>query len=232
MDIDGKLRPLYLLRILREQTDENHKLSTAQLCKLLKNEYGIDTFRTTIKTDIEVLQQAGYDIEVTRSSQNLYSYKEREFDPQEITMLLDALVCSRVIDRGSVEQISGKLIQLSGPFKTQEMKRNWKNKALHVQENDQSTAIIDTINEAINKRRKIQFREFDYNVKKERTVINDGMPYVISPYSLFANGDYTYVIGCPDKEQSVCLHRLDHIYGTPEILDEIAIPLPLGFDNK
>lgn len=232
MDIDGKLRPLYLLRILREQTDENHKLSTAQLCKLLKNEYGIDTFRTTIKTDIEVLQQAGYDIEVTRSSQNLYSYKEREFDPQEITMLLDALVCSRVIDRGSVEQISGKLIQLSGPFKTQEMKRNWTNKALHVQENDQSTAIIDTINEAINKRRKIQFREFDYNVKKERTVINDGMPYVISPYSLFANGDYTYVIGCPDKEQSVCLHRLDHIYGTPEILDEIAIPLPLGFDNK
>ena len=58
MDIDGKLRPLYLLRILREQTDENHKLSTAQLCKLLKDEYGIDTFRTTIKTDIEVLQQA------------------------------------------------------------------------------------------------------------------------------------------------------------------------------
>ena len=32
-----------------------------------KDEYGIDTFRTTIKTDIEVLQQAGYTIEATQS---------------------------------------------------------------------------------------------------------------------------------------------------------------------
>ena len=49
MDIDAKLRPLYLLKILKEQTDENHKLSTVQLCQILKDEYGIDTFRTTIK---------------------------------------------------------------------------------------------------------------------------------------------------------------------------------------
>lgn len=61
MDIDGKLRPLYLLRILREQTDENHKLSTVQLCKLLKDEYGIDTFRTTIKTDIYAEDFGAYD---------------------------------------------------------------------------------------------------------------------------------------------------------------------------
>ena len=50
MDIDGKLRPLYLLRILKENTDEEHSLSTAQLCAILKEDYGIDTFRTTIKS--------------------------------------------------------------------------------------------------------------------------------------------------------------------------------------
>ena len=47
MDIDGKLRPLYLLGILKEHTDEDHTLSTSQLCKMLKDEYGIETFRTT-----------------------------------------------------------------------------------------------------------------------------------------------------------------------------------------
>ncbi len=232
MDIDGKLRPLYLLRILREQTDENHKLSTAQLCKLLKEEYGIDAFRTTIKTDMEVLQQAGYSIEVTRSSQNLYNYTEREFDTLEITTMLDAVLCSKITTHGSREQIAGKLTRLAGPFRTQELKRNWINSELDAQDKEQMAVIVDTINEAINKRRKIRFRKFDYNVKKERTAINGGMQYVISPYSLFADGDYTYVIGCPDKEQTVCQHRLDHIYGIPEILDEIAVPLPLGLDNK
>ena len=167
MDIDGKLRPLYLLRILREQTDENHKLSTVQLCKLLKDEYGIDTFRTTIKTDIEVLQQAGFSIEVTRSSQNLYNYTEREFDTQEITAMLDAVLCSKTIPYGSREQIAGKLTRLAGPFRTQELKRNWINIELDAQDKEQIAVIVDTINEAINKRRKIRFRKFDYNVRKQ-----------------------------------------------------------------
>ena len=232
MDIDGKLRPLYLLRILREQTDENHMLSTAQLCKILKDEYGIDTFRTTIKTDIEVLQQAGYSIEVTRSSQNLYNYTEREFDTRDITALLDAVLCSKVIPHSSREQISAKLSKLAGPFRTQELKRNWISREVDTQNKEQIVAIVDTINEAINKRRKIRFRKFDYSVRKERTVVNGGAPYVISPYSMFTDSDYAYVVGCPEKEQGICVYRLDRIFGVPEILDDIAVPLPTGVDSK
>lgn len=59
MDIDAKLRPLYLTQILKERTDEDHYLTTPQLCAILKDEYGMETHRTTIKSDIEMLQQAG-----------------------------------------------------------------------------------------------------------------------------------------------------------------------------
>ena len=92
MDIDGKLRPLYLLMILKERTDEDHSLSTAQLCRMLKDDYGIETFRTTIKGDIEVLQQAGFSIQATRSTQNLYNYIERDFDIPEVKLLIDAVM--------------------------------------------------------------------------------------------------------------------------------------------
>ena len=36
MDIDSKLRPLYLLQILKERTDEDNYLTTTQLCDILK----------------------------------------------------------------------------------------------------------------------------------------------------------------------------------------------------
>ena len=55
MDIDAKLRPLFLLQILKERTDEDNYLTTTQLCDILKREYGLDTHRTTLKSDIEVL---------------------------------------------------------------------------------------------------------------------------------------------------------------------------------
>ena len=63
MDIDAKLRPLYLLQILQERTDEDNYLTTAQLASILKQRYGMEPHRTTIKGDIEVLQQAGFGIE-------------------------------------------------------------------------------------------------------------------------------------------------------------------------
>ena len=88
MDINGKLRPLYLLRILKDYTDEDHTLTTAKLCQMLKEQYGIDTFRTTIKADIEVLQKAGFSIQETRSTQNHYNYIERDFDVPEVKLLL------------------------------------------------------------------------------------------------------------------------------------------------
>ena len=124
MDIDGKLRPLYLLRILKENTDEEHSLTTAQLCAILKEDYGINTFRTTIKTDIEVLQQAGFGIQTTRSTQNLYNYYEREFDIQEIKLLLDAVMSSKFITAVKSEQLSKKLSELAGAYKAKELKRN------------------------------------------------------------------------------------------------------------
>ena len=83
MDIDAKLRPLFLLQILKERTDEDNYLTTTQLCDILKREYGLDTHRTTLKSDIEVLQRAGYSIDERRSTQNQYRFIEREFEVAE-----------------------------------------------------------------------------------------------------------------------------------------------------
>ena len=80
MDNNAKLRPLYLAKILYEMTDEDHALSTNQLIKLLKEKYNIDSYRTTIASDIELLKKYGLDIQSIKSQSIMYNMISREFD--------------------------------------------------------------------------------------------------------------------------------------------------------
>ena len=54
MNIDAKLRPYYLARILYERTDENHDLTTNQLIRILKEEYNVEGYRITVRNDIQL----------------------------------------------------------------------------------------------------------------------------------------------------------------------------------
>ena len=233
MDIDAKLRPIYLINILKERTDEDHYLTTSQLCAILKSEYGIDTHRTTIKSDIEMLQQAGFGIQAVRSTQNQYNFIEREFDIAELKLLIDAVQSAKFMTKAKSDQLVTKLTALAGVNKARELKRNLVVDGRNKLENEHILMIVDAINDAINQRRKIRFQKVEYNVKKERVLHHGGETYSFSPYSLVWDGDFYYVVGFSDKYQSIGSHRVDRIYQRPEILDEAVIPAPLGFDvNK
>lgn len=233
MDNDAKLRPIYLIKILKERTDEDHYLTTNQLCSILKNEYGIETHRTTIKGDIEVLQQAGIGINAVRSTQNQYNYTDREFDIAELKLLIDAVQSAKFLTKTKSDQLASKLTALAGINKARELKRNLAVDGRYKVENDLILEIIDVINEAINQRRKILFQKVEYNVKKERVLHHGGEQYVFSPYSLVWDGDNYYIVGYSEKYNSIGSHRVDRILQCPVILDETIDPIPIGFDiNK
>ena len=46
MNIDSKLRPIYLAKILFERMDKNHYLTTNQLIEILKEEYDCEAYRS------------------------------------------------------------------------------------------------------------------------------------------------------------------------------------------
>ena len=230
MDIDDKLRPIYLVRILKKRTDEDHYLTTSQLCSILKDEFGMETHRTTIKSDIEMLQKAGFAIQTVRSTQNQYNFIEREFDDPELKMLIDAVQSAKFITKKKSDQLVSKLTALASVNKAQELKRNLVVDGRTKLENEQILIIVDAINEAINRGKKIKFQMTKYNVKKKRVLHNDGEVYIFSPYTLIWDGDFYYVIGYSEKYQSIGSHRVDRIYKRPEILDEQAASVPDGFD--
>ena len=229
MDNNAKLRPLYLAKILYERTDEDHYLTTMQLAQILEEEYGIPAHRQTIKTDIELLQQFGMDIQEVKSTQNRYNLISRQFEIAELKLLIDAVQSSKFIPKERSEQMVSKIVALAGQHKAEELKRNASVEGRTKSENRQDLLIVDAINEAINAEKKIAFQYFSYNVRKQKKLRHDGERYVFSPYRLIWNGDYYYVLGYSDKHQAIGSFRVDRISARPDILSEEAVPVPADF---
>ena len=181
MDTDAKLRPFLILQILKDYTDEEHMLTTNQLCQILEDKHGITTHRTTIKADIELLQRAGFGIQLIRSKQNRYNYIDREFDTAELKTLIDAVESAKFITRAKSELLVEKLTAQAGALKARELKRNLVLDGRYKADNEHIFLIVDTLNEAINTKKKVRFQMAEYNEKKERVLHNDGEEYTFSP---------------------------------------------------
>lgn len=230
MDNEAKLRPLYLAKILYEQTDEEHFLTTAQLIKILEEQYGMKSHRQTIKADIELLKKFGMEIQEVKSTQNRYNLLDRTFDTVELKVLIDAVVSSKFITKDKSEKLAAKLSTLAGVHKSTELKRNVSCEGRIKADNERIYLIVDTINEAINQHKKISFCYFKYNVKKEKKLKKNGEPFVITPLYLIWNGDYYYMIGVYDYQQRLGNFRVDRIARCPKIINENAVPAPDGFN--
>ena len=124
MDNDAKLRPLYLAKILYEHTDEDHFLTTSQLISLLEEQYGVKAHRHTIKAEIELLRQFGFEIKEVKSTQNRYSLIGRAFDLPELKLLIDAVESSKFITQSKSKQLVEKISSLASCHAADTIKRN------------------------------------------------------------------------------------------------------------
>ncbi len=229
MDNEAKLGPLYLAKILYERTDKDHYLTTAQLMKILKEEYGINSHRQTIKSDINVLVKFGMEIEEVKSTQNRYNAFGRKFDQAELKLLIDAVESSKFITQSKSDALVEKIEILTSQYRAQELHRNISVEGRIKHGNEKVYLMVETINEAINKGKKISFECFKYNVKKEKKLKCDE-PYIITPLHLVWNGDYYYMIGVYDYQNRLDTFRVDRINNIPTILKEDGIPAPEGFE--
>lgn len=230
MDNKAKLRPLYLAKILYEQTDETHFLTTAQLIQILEEQYGVRSHRQTIKTEIELLRQFGLEIEEVKSTQNRYNLFARRFDVPELKLLIDAVESSKFITAGKSKELVEKISSLASNHVSASLKRNVSCEGRIKPGNEKIYLIIDAINEAINANKQISFQYFQYNVRKEKKIKRNGESYVITPLHLVWNGDCYYMVGVYEYKQRLGSFRVDRIAKCPVILKDDGIPAPEGFD--
>lgn len=231
MDNDSKLRLLYIEKMLHD-TDEAHPLTNAEIMQVLSDKYGISTHRTTIPSDIYLLIKAGLEIEIIESKPKKYYLNDyaRAFSLPELKILVDAVASSKFITKKKSDELIEKIVTLGTPSDIPSLKRNLWSEGRIRHENERIYVVIETINTAINEGKKISFQYFQYDVKKEPKLRQDGAPYKFSPYALVWNGDYYYVVGYSEKHAGIGNFRVDRIAKAPHILDEDAVNMPDDFD--
>ncbi len=230
MEKDNKKRLMLMKEVLEKYSDEEHPLTTVQIMEILDNEYGMKIHRTTVGKDINDLEEMGVDVQCVRSTQNKYFISSRYFELPELKLLVDAVASSKFITEKKSRELIGKLGAFASMYQQDEIKRNIHTESRVKPHNERSFYIVDAINTAINKNKKIQFTYFEYGINKEKVFRNDGKPYIFSPYSLVWNGDYYYVVGYSDKHQDIGVFRVDRIESAPEILTDTAVTMPADFD--
>ena len=109
---EQKMKILYLMKIITEQTDENHIMSANDLAAALAV-YGISAERKSIYSDIEALQTFGMDIVQQKGANAGYYLAGREFELAELKLLVDAVQSSKFITGQKSKELIRKLAMLA-----------------------------------------------------------------------------------------------------------------------
>ena len=224
----SKARILYIYRMLVEQTDESHYLTIQQIINQLQ-ECGISAFRKTVISDIEQLVEFGMDIVCVKSSQNRYHINKHDFTLAELKLLVDAVECSQFITLNKSAELIEKLSNLTSCHNADELCRGIYLSRRSKSENEEMYEAVDSVHKAINRKRQITFRYYEYDGNKNRVLRNNGEQYQLSPYGMtWEDGKY-YVIGYSIKHSKIVTFRVDRMCDT-QICDYPAIPKPDEFD--
>ena len=222
-----KKRLLMLIKLLQDHTDEDHPVSTRDIMAYYK-ENGMSSDRKTLDADIKLLQEQGFDLIKIKSSPNKYYIASREFELPELKLLIDAVQSSRFITEKKSRELSKKLAGLASAEQAKELDRHTGVNGRAKSTNEQQLYTVDTITKAINEKKKIRYQYQEYDGKKRKILRNDGEVYILSPYMLYWNEDFYYVVGYSDKRECITAFRVDRIVNI-EILDEKAVKKPKGF---
>ena len=210
------------MKIMLEKTDEQHPLSIAEIIAELAA-YDIQAERKSIYSDFELLRQFGIDITTQRSKTTGYFVANRQFELPELKLLVDAVQSSRFISKKKSEELIRKLSSLTSNEQSKMLRRQ-----VYVADraktlNETVYYSIDQIHYAINERKKISFKYFDYDIDKKQVFRKQGKLYNATPITLCWNDDNYYLItysGYHDRFTHYRVDRMSNVNALDEKSDE------------
>ena len=206
-----KLKMLYLVKLLSEETDEAHGLTAQEIIKRLE-EFGVNVERKTLYTDLEDLERFGMEILREKAGRNtLYRLSGRSFELPELKLLVDSVQASKFITERKSRELIKKLESLASIYEARHLHRQVLISGRIKAMNESIFYNVDMLHEAINADRQIRFQYFQWNVRREQELRHGGEWYRISPWCLLWDDENYYLVAYDANDRKIKHYRVDKI---------------------
>lgn len=204
-----KLKLLYLTKIFREQTDEEHMLTIAEIIKKL-SAYDFSADRKTLYTDFEELRHFGLDIISQQIGRQHYYYLgAREFELPELKLLVDSVQSAKFITAQKSQKLIKKLEGLVSKYEATQLQRQVYITGRVKTMNESIYYNVDKLHAALSADAQIQFQYYQWNVKKEMELRRGGKLYQVSPWGLMWDDEYYYLVAYDAETDKIKHYRVD-----------------------
>ncbi len=210
--MENKKRLVIIMDYLKENSNEQHKVTSEEIMSYLNKAYGITSNRKTIYSDINALISLGFNIE--RGNQGFF-WDGSIFDVTELRIVTDAIRSASFLSLKKTEMMIDKIGHLCNKYDRQLVKEG---SYLNVKtDNEQVLYNIYTILEAIHDHQAITFSYFDIGIDKEK-IFRDH-DYNVFPLDLLVNHGRYYMVCYSKKYDSLSNYRVDKMEQV-EVLEE------------
>lgn len=213
-----KLKLLYIMNILLNETDENHPLNANEIIERLE-EMGVNSERKSVYSDISTLLEYGLNIEKSEEYKGGYYIADKSFELAELKLLVDAISSSRFISEKKAKDLVDRIAGLGNVYDARELSRQVVVPNRNQGRGEKTFYAIDTIYRCIDENHKMSFKYFNWNAKKEKEYKYDGEAITVSPACLMWFDENYYLVAYSDKRESIRYYRVDKMDAVVE-LDE------------
>ena len=206
-----KLKLLYLLDMLREQTDEEHGLLLSQIQTMLQKQMRLEKQpdRKSLYDDFASLED--YGIEVERDDNNRYHLLDREFVLPEIKLLIDSIQASKFLSEAKTRDLIKKLEKQCSHYQASTLHREviianrvkTMNNSVHYN--------VDAIHNAIAENKQISFQYFHHDIAKKKVYSGKGEKVFVSPWAMIYTDDNYYLLAFHTQKQEFRHYRVDRM---------------------
>ena len=215
MQYNQSLRTLYVMDYLLRYTDEKHPCTCAELIAMLEKKdalMGVTIGRKSIYSDISTLGPDGFGLDII-SSNGKYYIASRDFELEEVELLLDVVQSANFITEKKSRNLVKKLENLASAHEAKTL-----NRKIHIfnrvkTQNEKVFYNIASLSRAINSNVAVQFKYFKYDVSKLRKYGRSGGSYTVSPFALFWGEQNYYLLAYSHADRELRHYRIDRIEG-------------------
>ena len=218
--LNQKLKIMYLMKNLIEETDEDHDLTLNEIVEKLKA-YNVTAERKSLYSDIENLRTFGLDI-IGMQYGKTYHYKvaSRQFQLVELKLLVDAVQSSRFITEKKSDELIAKLESYASKYEAKKLARQVNVNGRVKTMNERIYYSVDKIHEALNEESQIKFQYFTWTADKKMELKHGGAYYSVSPWALCWDDEKYYLVGYDNREYKIKHFRVDKMADVSVVYEE------------